>query len=806
MINRKSLLLSASFWALAVGAAAQAQTTGAQVGGDQLAEIIVTAEKRAEPIDKIGMSITAVTDEQLAQQNISSPADLVLVVPGLTYTDASRGSPVFAIRGVGFNDSTLGSSSPVALYVDEVPISYAQEARMPTLDLERIEVLEGPQGILFGENATAGAINFIAAKPTDTFKAGVDASFGRFNTLDVSGFLSGPVTNNFKVRISAMGVDSSGWQQSYTRDASLGAKRKFAGRLLADWDVNDDLKVTFNFNGWYDKSDTQAAQLQAANPVSNTIYSGTTPGYTYSSYPTAPQNARAADWDANPAFPLRRNDGYVQGSMRIDSNLRQGLKLTSITEFQRYHQDFGMDLDGSALQDFIMRDTGHVDSFNQELRITGDFDPVKFILGGNYAQDETLEVNQYEYDKSSAFFAFSGKNFFGYEGPVAPGAGNFDIQSIRSLAGFGNVDYSVNDRITLHGGARYTQDKRKYTGCTDDAGGGSVSGLYNLLYPLLFPGQKFDLQPGACTSATITAAGAIPGVSVFNLDQNNVSWRGGVDFQVAPTTLLYANVSRGYKAGAFQADNVISATELVPAKQETVLVYEAGIKQTLLDSKMQFTAAAYYNDYTNQQVRGRIIDPFHVVGILDVLQNIPKSRIIGGEANLRFIPTHGLTVSLSGTYTDSKVTSTFFGYDPVGNFFNYKGLPLPATPKWDLKASANYTAPVSSKLALFSGADITYHSESMSVFANKALLAVTPVDPANKPGVDVPANIFDLRAYAVVDMQLGIADPDSRWRAWLWGKNIFNIYYWTTSTQSFDSLYRLAAMPATYGAAVSYRF
>jgi outer membrane receptor protein involved in Fe transport len=809
MIDRKSLLLFASVWALAVGAAAQAQTAGQQGGGDVLSEIIVTAEKRAEPIDKVGMSITAVTDEALEQENISTPSDLVRVVPGLTYADAPRGSPVFAIRGVGFNDSTLGSTSPVALYIDEVPISFVQEARMPTLDLERIEVLEGPQGILFGENATAGAINFIAAKPTDTFKAGVDGSFGRFNTLDASGFVSGPLTDTLKVRVSAMGVDSSGWQESYTRDAALGAKRQYAGRLLADWNPNSDLKVSFNFNGWIDKSDTQAAQLQAVNPESP-ISEKANPGFTYDSFPTAPQNAQAADWMPNSPFPLRRDDGYFQASMRLDYNLAQGLKLTSITDFERYHQDFGMDLDGADIEDFIFLDRGHIDSGNQEIRVAGDFNPVRFILGGNYSQSKTLEVNQYEYDQSSAFYDLSGKNFFGYEGPSGAGAGNFDNQNIKSTAVFGNIDYSVTDRVTLSGGGRYTQDMRSYNGCTDDAGSGTVSGLYNILYPLLFPGQTFDIQPGACTSATITKVDgksiATPGLSVFNLDQHNVSWRGALNFQVDPNTLLYVNVSRAWKAGAFQADNVISSTELAPVKQETVLVYEAGIKQSLLDHRVQFTAAAYYNDYTDQQVRGRIEDPFHVVGILDVLDNIPKSRIIGGEANLQVIPIRGLILNLSGTYTDSKVTSNFFGYDPVGNYFNYKGLSLPDTPRWDLKAAANYTVPVSSKLAMFSGADITYHSETMSLFADKGLLAVTPLDPANKPGVDVPANIFDERAYAVVDAQLGIGDSDGRWRAWLWGKNIFNIYYWTTATQSFDSLYRLAAMPATYGVAGSYRF
>ena len=175
-------------------------------------EIVVTAQKRQETANKVGMSITAVTGDLLVKQNIVSAGELVKVVPGFTFTEAPRGAPVFAIRGIGFDDSTIGSASTVALYTDEVPISFPMEARFPTLDLERVEVLKGPQGILFGQNSTAGAINFIAAKPTDEFHAGFDGSFGRFNHMQASGFMSGPLTDNLKTRLAISAQHSTGWQ------------------------------------------------------------------------------------------------------------------------------------------------------------------------------------------------------------------------------------------------------------------------------------------------------------------------------------------------------------------------------------------------------------------------------------------------------------------------------------------------------------------------------------------------------------------------------------------------------------------
>ncbi|WP_374525210.1 TonB-dependent receptor plug domain-containing protein [Sphingopyxis sp.] len=157
--------------ALAQDAPAAAETSG-------VGEIIVTAQKRSESVNKVGMSINAVSSDALLQQGVGSPADLVRIVPGFQTTEAPRGTPIYSIRGIGFDDSTLGSNSTVALYVDEVPLTFAPEARFATLDLERVEVLKGPQGILFGQNSTGGAINFIAAKPTDEPAAGFDATYG----------------------------------------------------------------------------------------------------------------------------------------------------------------------------------------------------------------------------------------------------------------------------------------------------------------------------------------------------------------------------------------------------------------------------------------------------------------------------------------------------------------------------------------------------------------------------------------------------------------------------------------------------
>ena len=384
MRHLSRILVGVSCAALGASAACAQEAADTSYG---IQDIVVTAQKRSESANKVGMSITAVSADTIVKQNIVSAAELQKVVTGFTFTEAPRGSPVFAIRGIGFNDSTVGSASTVALYLDEVPISFPMEARFPTLDLERVEVLKGPQGILFGQNSTAGAINFIAAKPTDDLHAGMDLSYGRFNTIQGSAFISGAVSETVKMRLAVSGIHSSGWQtnkwvngqQGFVyqdvgdassplvpvtlgRDTqnSLGAKRGFAGRLITEWTPTDALKVTLNVNGWVDKSDTQAAQLTYAFP----LQSGT-PYAPYDLYPTPPRNARSADWDPYlntnrlPASvgkqpKLRRDDDFFQASLRLDYALTDQLKLTSISSLSRYTQDYGMDVDGTrAVVDLV---------------------------------------------------------------------------------------------------------------------------------------------------------------------------------------------------------------------------------------------------------------------------------------------------------------------------------------------------------------------------------------------------------------------------------------------------------------------
>src|SRR6266404_2517776 len=187
-----------------------------QQGG--LAEIVVTAEKRSESINKVGLAISALSGDSLRDLNIHSVQDLTQVVPGLTYAASLLDTPVYSLRGVGFYETTLAAYPDVSVYVDQVPLAFPVLTGNVGLDLERVEVLKGPQGILFGQNSTGGAINYIAAKPTDTQQAGIDVGYSRFATSTVDGFLSGPLTDTLAARLSFMSDQSGPWQHTYFRN------------------------------------------------------------------------------------------------------------------------------------------------------------------------------------------------------------------------------------------------------------------------------------------------------------------------------------------------------------------------------------------------------------------------------------------------------------------------------------------------------------------------------------------------------------------------------------------------------------
>lgn len=788
MMHRNSFLVAtASFAALAISTAAQAQQAAPQAAAEAAAapsdgEIIVTANKRQQSINDVGLSITAATGDSLVARGITSPTDLGKIVPGLTVQPSPFNTPVYTLRGIGFYETTLSASPTVAVYTDEVALPFSATTRGAAFDIERVEVLKGPQGTLFGQNTTGGAINYIVAKPTDTFSAGVDASYGNFSTGDIAGFVSGPLSKNVKARLAVRTLQSGNWQYSYTRQDELGKKNLLQGRALIDIQATERLKLAINLNGWRDKGDTQAAQLQSDDCAGSTAGTCGSPDATnFKNYPRAPQNARAADWSYGIfGRPLRRNDSFWQASLRADYELSDHLTLTSISAYSSYKTDSVQDFDGSKYATADTNTTGHIKNFNQELRVSGKFDKLNFIIGANYNRADT-------YDR--LFYNFS-------EGPssnplwMIPGAPrgvltyNDSAQDTRNLGIFFNAEYEFAPRLTLIGGARYTDSKRSFVGCTHDFGGDTAV-WWNTIF-----GTK--VKEGECITFDPTFTPYGPNALHQQLNEHNVSWNAGLNYKTEGGTLLYVRVSKGFKEGSFPTASVASFRGYAPVKQESVQAYEAGIKAPIAGRSLEISAAGFYYDYKDKQLRGRLPDP--VFGTLDGLVQVPKSHLYGFEASLLARPTDGLTVSAGATYIKTKITD-FTGYDALGKLQNFAGQHFPYAPEFTLTGDAEYKVPVSDSAKAYFGASVTHNSSSTTALANtNTALGVT----ADRR--------FDMRAYTLVDLRAGVEFNDGKVRVGGFVRNLGDTYYWTNTQDTLASIVRFAGMPRTFGVQVSYRY
>ena len=733
-----------------------------------LGEVIVTAQKRSQNINKVGMSIAAASGEQLLQQGITDTGQLTKIVPGFNFSQTAFATPVYTIRGVGFQESSLAASPAVSVYVDEVPLPFPIETLAAGLDLERVEVLKGPQGTLYGENSTGGAVNYIAAKPTSTPKAGFDVSYGRFNTADISAFLSGPLTDTLRARLSFRAIESGDWQKSYTSSATLGAQDKLEARLLLDWRPVERLKVSVNLNISRDDSETQAPQLigispsTTANPLASEIVN----------YPLAPANDQAAGW--HPGVNYHRNNIFYQATIREDYDLPKEMVLSSITSYERFTRNQPVDFDGVPYDDLQELETGSLSTIFQELRLAGKFaDKGHWIVGANYEYDTSADFNYYDYPLATTRIQV---------GVYDPDAASQTKQKVNTSAGYGNVEYNITPELTFQGGLRYTVADRSFSGCSFDTGDGRLAEVFDVLQAA-FKGAAnvVPVSPGGCVTLGPTFT---PELVKSSLDESNVSWRVGFNWTPTSALLLYANISNGYKAGSFPTLAGASYVQFSPVKQENLLAYEGGFKIGMFERTLQLNGAVYYYDYTNKQIRGDLPDPIY--GALEALVNVPKSHVDGFELSADWHPIKGLTISPAVTLVDSRIDGKFSAYTPLDNLVSVSGEMFPDAPKWQSYINAQYKWSLNNDYDGFVGGNVTYQGPTNGAFGN--------------------LNLYEIRQYMLVDLRAGVESKSGAYRLTVWGRNITNEYYWSFAGRGFDTDIRYAGMPATYGVTLSYRF
>jgi len=648
-------------WLLAGGAALFGAWPQGVRADAALEEVVVTAERRTEKAQDVPVAITAVSAADLESRGVRQAGDITASVPNLLLNSpyGPEAQPTFTLRGVTTQDFSENQSSPVAMYVDEVYKSVGAVQALQTYDLDRVEVLRGPQGTLYGKNATGGAISFYTKNPSLTAYDGyITAGAGNYSAYSVQGAVGGPVIDNeIGWRAAVMYEKRDGWVRSVVPGVEpLNGVDAVAGRLTLLAKPNDSLTAQLKLS-----ASRSGGTPYGAHAINND------PSLTGSSDPNSSLFTGNIGWFDNGAkFAVHKEIRSDNATLKLDWQLSPHATLTSVTGY-----DYGWwyeKSDDGGLPIFFRLDDPNtyfssVNAFSQEIRIASHDTGAFGWLGGLYYGRESTHA-------TVQFHFFDGYNLnFWAPTNAAPTPlygfdeyNNFD-QLKDSRAVFFNATYTVAPAVTLRAGLRYTKDKVTISnfyalegGLASPGATGAATGTdpnidattwwtQTIGNPALYPPPPPNTPPTAPRlyfqqGLAVQGLGFVP---TFENDTNNVSGKVGVDWKASDGVLAYASISQGYRGVAFNGQAYNDNSELTFADPEKLTSYELGLKTELWERRAVFNAAAFHYDYKNQQ----FLDAFTLPGGLGTgfrTTNAPKSRVDGAEFEFRVKATPDLEI------------------------------------------------------------------------------------------------------------------------------------------------------------------
>ena len=601
-----------------------------------IGEIVVTAQKRSENIQDVPIAITALDGAMMEDRGVNNPQALQYVTPGLVFTDNPTGVGMVTVRGVGGSGSrgsAPGQNPAVPVHANGVYLQSPAVMLQDFLDIDRVEVLRGPQGTLYGRNAVGGSVNVITKRPTKDLEGEVAVEIGNYNQRKVIGIISGPISERLRARLAVSMEDRDGFVQNVVDkgDDELLNSNYSNIRATIEYDLTPDAMVTVTGYRYRKDGTSYAVRPRALPPVSPgpSLYNNVPPGYQLASF----TNSRRVNHDT-------RGDGYdkttgISGELTWDIG---NVTLRAITGYFEMETNNVGDADGTDLPNVHSESFYLVGykSFSQELQLASSGDSaLKWQVGAYYYNEDSL--GKVIADASAP------SNVFPYYVQV-----DGDVKS-ESAAVFGQVDYEIADALTLTGGLRYTHD--------------SISSLRSLI----FIGPVFTLFPKKASWSKVT-------------------WKLGAKYELSPSAMMYASYSRGYKAGGFNlSDNNLAFNP------EIVDAYEVGFKVDTLDRMLRINASAFYYDYTDKQELSTDAVGFSMIG------NAGAATLYGGELEMVLAPMSGLSFDSSVAYLHSEYDryDTLDLENPFLGSQNLKGNTLTEAPKWQIHVGGQYSMPLS---------------------------------------------------------------------------------------------------------------
>jgi iron complex outermembrane receptor protein len=755
MTLRIILLTGLSSLALAAPVRAQTTTKVAASDAPTVGEILVTAQRRSESLQQVPISITALSGQTLDKAGIEDTEQLSTLTPGLLVQRSVVGK--ISIRGVGNENYTISGDPGVAVHSDGVYVARASAGLFDLYDIDRVEVLRGPQGTLYGRNATGGVINVIPNEPTSTYGGRIEGEYGNYDERRVTGDINLPIGDDVAVRIAGLG----NWRNGFTTNTNADASSRGFGAF--------DSKDVWALRGQIAK--TSPGPFSARLEVEYIHDDSNLPAYKYLNRPNAlptadfggfgPGDLRTVDQGIELAIPGSGrsvgSDSDVFKTHQFGTSLHLGydfgaVKLTSITGYRHTEFNYLDDGDGSNVfyVNYIQQDKN--DQFSEEVQLSGAVGPVDWLLGGFYFQESGSEfiALPFPFGANLPFYITSD-----------------GIAKTKAEAGFGELRWQITKRLKVTVGGRYSNENRKadYTYITDF-------------------GTPIIQNPN------------------LSANFNAFTPRFVVDYELAKDIGAYASATRGFKSGGF---NLLAVQPgFAP---ENVWAYEVGVKSQFFDRRLTLNADGFYYDYKNIQV-GQIVD------LSSVLTNAAAATVKGVELEADAHPTRAFTLGGTFAYLHA-VYDKFCTGDPtepaygtaagpaaglpatpdagctVSGPINLAGNTFPRAPRYTITGTASYAFDLPGESTLTFRGDVRYQSLTYFTQFNRPLISQTP--------------------YTLVNARATWALPRSKTTLSLFVNNMFNKTYFNEVLESGAFNPQLVgqayvAPPRTFGVNAAYAF
>jgi iron complex outermembrane receptor protein len=638
----------------------------------QLQEVVVTAQYREEKLQNIPIAITAITAQQIEQQGAQKLADILTTAPSVAFRQQSAafGNSVTAfIRGFGQADFDPAFEPGVGLYIDDVYYPRLTGANFDLMDVERVEVLRGPQGTLEGRNSEGGAIRFVTKKPSDANDAYLTATYGTRNWLQMRGATNITLADHLYARISGTFSNQDGYVDVYNYDCahpspppapppssggtkclqySLGDVGYRALRAALRFNPSDRFETLLSANYIHDAHNNGAEVLLYGNnsnpnvdtpnglPFDSRFLCGRWCNYTTlgnaagSFHAGAIPPLQGLPMAATSGTQLNTFDAY-DFALDVNWGITDAVRLASITGYHNWTNEFSIDGDLSPAQTQFGNNILDHWFWSQELRLNIDFSKaLRATVGGYYSDEKTT------------YYTLQDIRYVAVPTPGGPlplfplqFIGNDPVKT-TSKAAFGTLFWDVTDALSLTAGVRYTKDYKSYTYYRFNLDGVTIN-------PFVDP-------VGAAHGAGYNgpAGKALTGnSSVF--EGNRTDWHFSADYRFNPAVMVYASAGTGYKAGGV-GPRPFNAAQARPFGPEKVTSYELGLKTDLFDRRVRFNTAIFYNDFTDAQIVLLSCPQYGGPGPCALPQNAGDAKVKGVEAEIFAIPVDGLQIELSGSY------------------------------------------------------------------------------------------------------------------------------------------------------------